>query len=111
LLWSTSLRLHGHGIIACDFFVAMTATFRLLYLFIVIEHRSRCLIHCNVTAHPTLLLDPIPAPQCGFVGAREASVHVVRVDHLAHESCLPDLARTGYRLNEAPRLAKTAGER
>jgi putative transposase len=22
-------------------------------VFVVIEHRSRCLIHCNVTAHPT----------------------------------------------------------
>ena len=40
-------------IIACDFFVAVTATFRLLYVFVVIEHRSRRLIHCNVTAHPS----------------------------------------------------------
>jgi putative transposase len=50
--WSTFLRLHAQGIIACDFFVAVTATFRLLYVFVVIEHRSRRLIHCNVTAHP-----------------------------------------------------------
>ena len=53
LRWSTFLRLHAHGIIACDFFVAVTATFRLLYVFVVIEHRSRRLIHCNVTAHPS----------------------------------------------------------
>jgi putative transposase len=45
------LRLHGQGIVACDFLVAVTATFRLLYVFVVIEHRSRCLVHCNVTAH------------------------------------------------------------
>ena len=31
----------------------MTATFRLLYVFVVIEHRSRRLIHCNVTTHPS----------------------------------------------------------
>ena len=31
--------------------VVVTATFRLLYVFVVIEHRRRCLIHCNVTAH------------------------------------------------------------
>jgi len=43
------------GIIACDFFVAVTATFRLLYVFVVIEHCSRRLILCNVTAHPTAL--------------------------------------------------------
>jgi transposase InsO family protein len=51
--WSTFLRLHAQGIIACDFLVVVTATFRLLYVFVVIEHRSRRLLHCNVTAHPT----------------------------------------------------------
>jgi putative transposase len=52
LRWSTFLRLNAQGIIACDFFVAVTATFRQLYVFVVIEHHSRRLIHCNVTAHP-----------------------------------------------------------
>src|SRR5208337_568610 len=51
--WSTFLRLHAQGIIACDFFVTVTATFRLLYVFVVIEHRSRRLIHCNVTTNPS----------------------------------------------------------
>jgi putative transposase len=53
LRWSTFLRLHAQGVIACDFLVTVTATFRLLYVFVVIEHRSRRLIHCNVTAHPS----------------------------------------------------------
>ena len=53
LHWSTFLRLHAQGIIACDFMVVVTATFRLLYVFVIIEHRSRRLVHCNVTAHPT----------------------------------------------------------
>ena len=53
LRWSTFLRLHAEGIIACDFMVAVTAKFRLLYVFVVIEHRSRRLIHFNVNAHPT----------------------------------------------------------
>ncbi len=52
LRWSTFLRLHAQGIIACDFLLVVTATFRLLYVFVVIEHRSRRLIHCNVTTHP-----------------------------------------------------------
>ena len=51
--WSTFLRLHAQGIIACDFFLAVTVTFRQLYVFVVIEHHSRRLIHCDVTAHPT----------------------------------------------------------
>jgi putative transposase len=53
LRWSTFLRLHAQGIIACDFLVAVTATFRKLYVFVVIEHPSRRLIRCNITAHPS----------------------------------------------------------
>ena len=52
-LWSTFLKNHAKGVLACDFFVAVTATFRLLYVFVVIEHGSRRLRHVNVTAHPS----------------------------------------------------------
>ena len=38
---------------ACDFCVAVTATFRMLYVFVIIEHASRCVLHVNVTSHPT----------------------------------------------------------
>jgi putative transposase len=51
--WSTFLRNHAKAIVACDFFVAVTATFRLLYVFVVIHHSSRRLMHVNVTEHPT----------------------------------------------------------
>ena len=51
--WSTFLKNHAKSLIACDFFVAVTATFRLLYVFVVIHHRSRRLVHFNVTEHPT----------------------------------------------------------
>jgi hypothetical protein len=50
---SRQVRTHAQVIVACDFFVAVTSTFRLLYVFVVIEHRSRRLSHCNVTAHPS----------------------------------------------------------
>jgi transposase len=50
---ATFLRNHAQAIIACDFFVAVTATFRLLYVFVLIHHGSRRLVHFNVTAHPT----------------------------------------------------------
>ena len=51
--WSTFLRNHARAIVACDFFVAVTASFRLLFVFVMIEHGSRRLLHLNVTAHPT----------------------------------------------------------
>jgi len=35
------------------FCVAVTSTFRVLYVLVVIEHHSRRLIHFSVTAHPT----------------------------------------------------------
>ena len=38
LRWSTFLRNQATAILACDFLVTVTATFRLLYVFIVIEH-------------------------------------------------------------------------
>jgi len=51
--WSTFVRNHASAILACDFCVVVTATFRLLYVLIVIEHQTRRIVHCNVTTHPT----------------------------------------------------------
>ena len=39
--WSTFLKNHAMAILACDFFVAVAATFRMLYVFVVIEHGTR----------------------------------------------------------------------
>ena len=51
--WSTFLKNHAKAILACDFFVAVTATFQMLYVFVVIEHGTRRLAHVNVTANPS----------------------------------------------------------
>jgi putative transposase len=51
--WSTFLRNHAKAIVACDFLVAVTATFRLLYVLVLIEHGSRRLLHFNLTQHPS----------------------------------------------------------
>jgi len=51
--WATFVRNHAQAIVACDFCVAVTVTFRLLYVFVVIEHASRRLLQVNVTASPT----------------------------------------------------------
>jgi putative transposase len=51
--WSTFLRNHAQAIVACDFCIVATATFRILYIFVIMEHASRRMIHVNATAHPT----------------------------------------------------------
>ena len=51
--WRTFIRNHAQAIVACDFCVVVTATFRLLYVFVVMEHATRRILHCHVTAHPT----------------------------------------------------------
>src|SRR6202023_1843856 len=51
--WSAFLKNHAKAILACDFFIAVTATFRMLYVCVVIEHSTRRLAHINVTANPT----------------------------------------------------------
>jgi len=44
---------HAKAIVACDFFLALTATFRMLHVFVVIEHGSRPLLRVAVTAYPS----------------------------------------------------------
>jgi hypothetical protein len=39
---------------AIDFFTVPTATFRVLFCFIVLEHSRRRILHFNVTANPTV---------------------------------------------------------
>lgn len=39
---------------AADFFVAITASFRMLYVFVVMEVGRRRILHCNITPHPTV---------------------------------------------------------
>ncbi len=51
--WRTFLENHVQQLVATDFFVVPTVTFRLLYVFIVLAHDRRRLLHFNVTAHPT----------------------------------------------------------
>jgi putative transposase len=51
--WATFVRNHAHAVVACDFFTMVTARFRVLYLFVVLEVGTRRILHWNVTEHPT----------------------------------------------------------
>jgi transposase InsO family protein len=51
--WRTFVSNHAQGMVACDFLVAVTARFRVLLVFVVMEVGSRRILHYNVTTHPT----------------------------------------------------------
>ena len=51
--WRTFLKNHADCIAGIDFFTVPTATFRILYVFIVLSHDRRHIMHFNVTTHPT----------------------------------------------------------
>jgi putative transposase len=51
--WSTFVRNHALAIVACDFVVSTTASFRTIYTLVVMEIGSRRILHVNSTAHPT----------------------------------------------------------
>jgi hypothetical protein len=66
--WTTFVNNHAQAIVACDFFTVVTATFKVLYVFVLIEHASltEWIGHLN-TARPHSALGPgIPDPPIGM---------------------------------------------
>jgi hypothetical protein len=51
--WRSFLRNHAEGIAAIDIFVVASATFRLLYVMIILAHDRRTIMRTAVTEHPT----------------------------------------------------------
>jgi len=51
--WKTFLTNHVADPVAVDFFVVPTATFRILFVFVVPLHHRRQVVHFSVTSSPT----------------------------------------------------------
>jgi putative transposase len=51
--WRTFLENHVKQLVSVDFFVVPTISFRILYVFLVLAHDRRRIVHFNVTEHPT----------------------------------------------------------
>lgn len=51
--WNTFLKNHLSEMVSVDFFTVPTVQFRILFVFLVLEHRRREILHFNVTDHPT----------------------------------------------------------
>jgi hypothetical protein len=50
--WRDFLEDHVGVLVSIDFFTVCTATFRVLYVFLVLSHDRRRVVHWNVTSHP-----------------------------------------------------------
>ena len=51
--WRTFLANHTSALASVDFFVVYTITFELLYVFVILEHERRRVVHFGVTSHPS----------------------------------------------------------
>ena len=51
--WKTFLKNHMGEIVAADFFTVPTFRMRVLFVFLVVEHARRKVVHFAVTEHPT----------------------------------------------------------
>lgn len=51
--WRTFLDNHLKTLVSIDFFTVPTIRFQVLYVFLVLAHERRRVVHFNVTAHPT----------------------------------------------------------
>jgi len=64
--WRTFLKNHMQDLASADFFVVPTATFRPLFVFVILSHQRRRVVHFAVTTNPTAdwvahqLLDAFP---------------------------------------------------
>jgi putative transposase len=52
-MWRTFLENHIKQLVSVDFFVVPTLSFRILYVFVILAHERRRVVHFNVTEHPT----------------------------------------------------------
>ena len=51
--WRTFLENHVKTMVSVNFFTVPTISFRVLYVFLLMAHDRRRIVHFNVTAHPT----------------------------------------------------------
>jgi putative transposase len=51
--WRTFLNIHLRQLVSIDFFTVPTIRFHVLYVFLILAHDRRRILHFNVTAHPT----------------------------------------------------------
>lgn len=74
--WKDFLKTNAEAIWACDFCCVRTVTFRTLYVFFLIHHGRREIVHIRATTHPTAAWTAHQMTNACF--EREPSVYLLR---------------------------------
>jgi transposase InsO family protein len=53
--WRTFLKNHMMNMVSIDFFTVPTATFRILFVLVILSHSRRKVVHFNATSNPTAM--------------------------------------------------------
>jgi hypothetical protein len=51
--WKVFLKNHVKDLVSCDFFIVPTVTYKVLFVFVILAHDRRRIVHFNITEHPT----------------------------------------------------------
>jgi len=51
--WKTFLNNHRQDLVSLDSFIVPTVTYKVLFVLLILTHQRRCVVHFNVTEHPT----------------------------------------------------------
>jgi putative transposase len=51
--WKAFLHNHVKDLVSCDFFTVPTVTCKVLFVFVILAHERRRIVHVNVMEHPT----------------------------------------------------------
>jgi putative transposase len=52
--WKAFLKNHVKDLVAIDFFVVPTVTYKVLFILVILAHARRRVVHVNMTEHPTV---------------------------------------------------------
>jgi putative transposase len=51
--WKAFLKNHVNDLVALDFFVVPTISYKVLFVLVILAHKRRHIVHVNITEHPT----------------------------------------------------------
>ena len=95
--WRTFLENHAQQLVSIDFFTVPTIRFQVLYVFLVLAHDRRRMLHFNVTAHPTAEWTP-RSPVQRFTPNDSDAVHDRGsvLQHLPHAGLRPMILKAYF---------------